>query len=262
VSTLSLLGLKATWSIKNLLGEPTEVTVNRPYQLLSKTLLSQPISTAFPVQAFIQMVTHIKLLQKNHTFLVGACFEPNESKTATIISSMGGMGKTSLVFKTLKEIGGKFLSDDMMIINKDGTIYSYPKPVRTRHISIPPVHLETYVQPATLLGTNSQIKKTSKVGNLVLLERAAKTELITLTQKDALNKLLMVNRKLLPFYMERSIIAYSYMDSSFNIENFINLETDILQNFLADANWYVMKSRPGDIGPSTKLLRGLANDNL
>jgi hypothetical protein len=262
VSTFSLLGMKATWSVKKLLGKPTEVTVNRLYQILSKTLLTQAISTAFPDQAFIQMITHIKLLQKNHTFLVGACFEPNGSNTATIISSMGGMGKTSLVFKTLEEIGGKFFSDDMVIISKNGKIYSYPKPVRTRHVSIPPFDLETYVQPATLLGPNIQMKKTSRVGNLVLLERSDKTELNPLSPEDALNKLLLINRKLLPYYMERSIIAYSYMNTSFSIGALMNLETDILQNFLKDANCYVMKSRPGDVRSSIKLLRGLTNDSL
>jgi hypothetical protein len=207
------------------------------------------------------MITHVKLLQKNHTFLVGACFEPNNNK-AIIISSMGEMGKTSLVFKMMKEKGNKFLSDDMVIISDNGQVYSYPKPIRIRQVSIPPMHIEKYASPRVLLGSKDQMKEQSKIGNIVLLERGSETELKQLSLDDALNKIILINRKLLPYHMERSLIAYSYMDTSFSISKLMESETAIIRKFLNDATFYSVKSRFGDIDSSSKILRGIADGNL
>jgi hypothetical protein len=261
-STVNLLGLKAFWSIKKLNGKPTVIVVDRYYRLLSKTLLTQPISTAFPDLAFTQMITHVKLLQKKHTFLVGACFESADSKESTLISSMGGMGKTSLVFKLMEQEGNKYLSDDMTIVGDEGKVYAYPKPVRIRQVSIPPMHLEKYAAPATLLGSSNRIKNTSKIGNIVLLERALKTEVKTVSLDDALHKLLLINRKLLPYNMERAIVAYSYMDTSFSILDLMETESKILEHSLKDANCYILCSKYGDVQLCARLLGDIANGDI
>jgi hypothetical protein len=207
------------------------------------------------------MITHLKLIQKNLTFLVGACFAPDDSG-ATVISSMGGMGKTSLVFKILKETGGKFLSDDMVIVNEAGQLFAYPKPVRTRHVSIPPLDLETYRQPEILLGSRDKIKETSKIRNVVFLERTSQAGLESISVDEALNKLILINRKLLPYHMERSLITYSYMDSAMSINNFLAREVEILKGFIENANCYIIKSCSGDMTSGLKLLRGIAYGNL
>ena len=256
VSTLSISKLKATWSLKNLLNKPTEVYLNRAYRILSKTILTNPISTVFPDNAYIQMIMHVKLLYKNHTFLVGACFEPRNGDSAILISSMGGMGKTITLLEVFKEIGSRYLSDDIVIINKDGTVFSYPKPVRLRRINVSPIALETYIPPEKVIGS-TPIARKSQIGTIGLLERGNKNEVQKLGQEEATNKLLAITRKLLPYYMERSLLAYSYMDSSFNLDDLRRTETEIIRKFLNHANIYTLKCSFNNPESYKRLLKDL-----
>ncbi len=261
VSSISISKLKATWSIRNVLERPTEVYLNRTYRLLSKTLLTNPISTAFPDHAYIQMIMHVKLLYKNHTFLVGACFEPSEGTSAILISSMGGMGKTLTLLELLKEIKSSYLSDDMVIVNKDGTVFSYPKPIRLRRINISPLALETYVPPAQVIGS-TPIARRSQIGTICLLEHGIKNEIQKLDREEALTKLLAITRKLLPYYMERTLLAYSYMDSSFNLDDLRRTETEIIRQFLSHANIYTLKSSSSNPSSYVKLLKDLQHEYM
>lgn len=261
VSSISLFGLKATWSLRNLLERPTEVYINRTYRTLSKTILTMPISTAFPDNSYIQMIMHVKLLYKNHAFLVGACFEPNDRTTAILISSMGGMGKTTTLLKALKEMSGRYLSDDMVIIDKDGTIYSYPKPIRFRRINVPLFAFETYMPPAQAIGS-TPIASSSQIGTICLLERGVENKVQQLDRKEAQNKLLAITRKLLPYYMERTLLAYSYMDSSFNLDNLMQTETKIISQFLSHANIYTLTCNSKKSSSYVRLLKDLINEQL
>lgn len=257
VSTVNLLGLKAKLSMRKLLDGPTEVYVDQRYRLLSKTLLKMPISTAFPYHAFIQMIIQLKLLITGHTFLIGGCFEPSNN-SALIISSMGGMGKTSTVFETLKKMGGRYLSDDMVIIDKNGQVYSYPKPIRIRKLSIPPMSLETYVPPTQILDRKNRIKKASNIKTICLLEHKGRNEIKPIDHKEALRKILLITRKLLPYYTERTILAYSYMNKSFTLYNLMKTESDIISQFIEHADCYSLSS--GSLESTVDLIRSLTNE--
>lgn len=262
VSTISLLAFKATWAVKRLLGKPTEVYISPTYRMLSKTLLKMPISTVFPDHAFIQMIMHIKLLYNAHTFLVGACFEPNDTTPAIIISSMGDIGKTSTIFQALKEIGGKYLSDDMIIVNKEGTVFSYPKPIRIRRINVPLVALERYVDPIQIVGSKERIKRESKAGTLCFLEHATENEVKPLDREDALAKVLAINRKLLPYFMERTLLAYSYMNPQFSLSKIMQKEAEILRQLLKHVDCYVLKCSLKNPKGYVELLRNLINEHI
>jgi hypothetical protein len=253
-SKINLLGFRGMLTLKNLTGKPTEATVNNNYSFLSKTLLKVPMSTAFPDKAFAQMILHIKLLLKNHTFIVASCFQPKNQDKATLISSIGGMGKTSAIFQALNTFGGKYLADDMVIINGNGTIYAYPKPVRLRHITSA-ISLETYRNPAQILGSRDLVANSSPVGNLLLLERGNQNKITPLDSNEASKKILVITRKLLPYYMERTILAYSYMNSSFNLSNFLDTESQLQSSFLEHAKCYTLTSKIGSPNSIIKLMK-------
>jgi len=260
VSSVRIFGVTISWSLKQLWETPTEIALSREYEILSKTLLKMPISTVFPIQAYVQHVLHLKLLSKNHTFLVGGCFEPNDNSPAIIISSMGEMGKTTTTLKALREVGGKYLGDDMTIINKDGTIYAYPKPLRSRRFNTPLISVESHVPPIQVLGSQAMIKKVSKVGAVCLLERGKRDEVKLINREEALGKLLAISRKLLPYHMERTVLAYLYMDNSQNLSEVMQKETRVLRNFLKHADCYVLTCRHKDPTYYIKSLRAIADE--
>jgi hypothetical protein len=258
ISKINILGLKAFFSIQNLSQTPTKVYISPEYRLLSKTLLTMPISTVFPDQAFIQMIIHIKLLKKGYTFLIGSCLELADSDSAILISSMGGMGKTLTLLKLLEE-GGKYISDDMVIINSKGQVYSYPKPIRIRQIK-GTISLESYKTPTQILGPKIKMKDTSNIGIICFLERGTKNEIETLEKSEAKRKILIITRKLLPYYMERTILAYSYMNSSFDVYELMFTESKIIEKFVENCKCCIVRSQSGNPKSYVNLIRGVIND--
>jgi len=260
ISKVKILGIPVAWSLKNLWRKPIEVIVSKNYEILSKTLLKMPISTTFPIHAYIQHILHIGLLRKDHTFLVGGCVEASNKDFAIVLSSMGGMGKSTITLKILKEAKGKFLGDDMIIVNRLGTIYAYPKPIRWRRLIISPLSIESYLSPLKVLKSRAQIKEKSKVGAVCLLERGSRNELKSIEPEEAITKLLIIVRKALPYYMERTILAYSYMDNSLSLYKIMQKETEILQSFLAHANCYILKYKDRDIAWCVRSLIRIADE--
>ncbi len=68
---------------------------------------------------FIQHV----LLRKNATFVHSSAVSFNDK--GLLFPAWGGVGKTSLVLKFLKE-GAEFISDELTIVKGDGTMLAYP----------------------------------------------------------------------------------------------------------------------------------------
>jgi hypothetical protein len=256
VSTLNVLGLEASWGIQNLIGKPTRVFADRTYRLLSKHLLAQPISTVFPAHAFIQMVVHIKLMQTGHTFVVGGCV--HHPGGATVISSMGGMGKTTLIEHLVARGDCVFMSDDMVIVDPKGSIFAYPKRIRRRGPGLGPLRIERYVAPEKSIAKGNGIQDRSMARDVVLLERGNRTQLSGVSKEEALRKILAINRKLLPYHMERSVLAYSYMSSSFDLGEIMQREKGIIASFLEHAGTcQVLTARPSDLQRTMKLLRDI-----
>ncbi len=253
-SKINILGLKGMLTIKNLIGTLTEATINGRYPFLGKTLLKVPVSTAFPDKAFAQMLLHVKLLLKNRTFMVASGFKPANQNSATLVSSMGGMGKTSAIFNALETIGGKYLGDDMVIVDAKGTVYAYPKPVRIRRFSSI-FSLESYKHPEQILRSKDAIAESCPIGNVLLLERGATDKITSIGSTDASRKLLVITRKLLPYYMERTILAYSYMDTSFDLSKLLIDESVLQSKFLEHAECYVLTSKIGNPKSVIKLMK-------
>lgn len=240
LSDAKFFGFKPSWSLKNLWGTGTCVAFNRTYPALSKTFLSVPVSTVFPIHAYIQHILHIKLLLKEYTFLVGGCFQMSEPNLGIVVSSMGEMGKTTTVLSALKSKSNIFLGDDMVIIGDDGTIYSYPKPIRRRTF-FGPFCRETFSPPDEILGSRSRIGEKTKVSLMCLLERGLQNEATPITSDEASRKLLVIVRKLLPYYLERTILAYAYTDNSVNLYDIMEEERRIITSFLEKANCFVLR---------------------
>jgi hypothetical protein len=254
-STFSIFRATVNWNLKRLSGKPTEISFDRSYRLFSK-ILKFPISSVFTTEAYIKFILHLKLILKNHTFLIGGCFKPDKSNGAIILSAMGTMGKTRTTLDMFKKIGGKYLSDDTVIVNRKGQVLSYPSPIRLRKFNFAMLYTEAYVSPQQMFDSTSIEKEPSDVEAIYLLERGDKDEIISIEPEEALIKLLAISRKLLPYYMERTILAYSYMNPSFDLYEIMHKEEKILADFLKQKECYTLRCKYDDPSRYTKLIEG------
>lgn len=74
----------------------------------------------------LETIILIKLIQKGSTFIQSGCLS-YLGKYAVLISGLPDLGKTSTVLSLLDGKKFRFMSDDLTIIKKDGSAYSYPR---------------------------------------------------------------------------------------------------------------------------------------
>ena len=243
ISVVNILGVQGILYLKEYENK-TEIMIDSNYRLFSKTILINPISTVFPDSAIVQMIQHIRLLLKNMTFLVGGCVHFREKDKTLFVSSMGGMGKTSLVLNMMKRKDTLYLSDDMAIINEKGNVFSYPKKIRMRGMNIPPFSIEKYIDPAEKYKT--KIMDVKKINSLCFLEKGQEDLIIPINDTNSFQKMMAINRKLLPYYMERTLIAHSYMNDGIDIYNLMRREEKIIHKFMEHTPCYILRCKDND----------------
>jgi putative flippase GtrA len=79
------------------------------------------------VEALLRFV----LVSRGYMLLHSACLDIDGR--GVMLSALTDTGKTGTVLRLLREGGGRFLSDDMTIIDANGVALSYPKPLTISH---------------------------------------------------------------------------------------------------------------------------------
>jgi len=103
------------------LGPRIEVTVG---PLLAR---SPHVAYTNIIEALIRFV----LASRGKMLLHSACVELNGK--GVMLSARTDTGKTGTILRLLREQGGRFLSDDMTIIDADGKAIAFPKPLTISH---------------------------------------------------------------------------------------------------------------------------------
>lgn len=105
---------ETTLEIRNLTGDTT-ITVTDGFDRFGD------------VDVLFNTIYFLKLIQKGYTFVHAGCV--SRDGDATLVSGMRDTGKTST---TLSQFDGEdvmLMSDDMVVLSPDGTVYSYPREV-------------------------------------------------------------------------------------------------------------------------------------
>lgn len=75
----------------------------------------------------IEPLLRFVMVSRGRMLLHSACVELNG--TGVMMSALTDTGKTGTVLRLLREHGGKFLSDDMTVIDAEGNAWCFPKPL-------------------------------------------------------------------------------------------------------------------------------------
>lgn len=86
------------------------------------------------VEALLRFV----LVSRGYMLLHSACIEIGGR--GVMLSALTDTGKTGTVLRLLRDGGGRFLSDDMTILDPNGIALSYPKPLTISHHTLRAVH--------------------------------------------------------------------------------------------------------------------------
>jgi dolichol-phosphate mannosyltransferase len=79
----------------------------------------------------IEALLRFVLVSRGYMLLHSACLDIGGR--GIMLSALTDTGKTGTVLRLLREGGGRFLSDDMTILDPSGTALSYPKPLTISH---------------------------------------------------------------------------------------------------------------------------------
>jgi len=79
-----------------------------------------------PCHEWFSWGIQLALLHNNVTFVHGVAFE--KENMAVLIAAKGGVGKTAIAEYFVRELGWELLGDDLVIVDRAGSCYSFPKP--------------------------------------------------------------------------------------------------------------------------------------
>ncbi|HEU5356639.1 MAG TPA: glycosyltransferase [Actinocrinis sp.] len=75
----------------------------------------------------LEALLRFVMVSRGRMLLHSACVELDG--VGVMLSALTDTGKTGTILRLLREHGGRFLSDDMTVIDPDGTAYCFPKPL-------------------------------------------------------------------------------------------------------------------------------------
>ena len=107
------------------LGANFRIELDDPIRIEVGPLLARSPHVVYTniVEALLRFV----MVSRGKMLLHSACVELNG--VGVMLSALTDTGKTATILRLLREHGGRFLSDDMTIVDADGTARCFPKPL-------------------------------------------------------------------------------------------------------------------------------------
>jgi dolichol-phosphate mannosyltransferase len=98
-------------------GDRTDVTVSRAVSWSPHVLYAN----------VVEPLLRWQLVRRGYVLAHAACLEMDG--VGVLVTARTDTGKTTTCLKSIRAHGSRFLSDDMVILKRDGTALSYPKPL-------------------------------------------------------------------------------------------------------------------------------------
>lgn len=232
-------GIRIAWSLKDLEGKTTEVKISKGYHIWSK-LIGIPVGGILPLEIYLKVILHLKLLSKGYAFIIAGCVIPSNSDSAILVAAPNAMGKTSVVMEFVRRQKAKLVADDTVIVDSSrNMVLSYPQPVRIRARlncdSLP--LMRKYVAPETMFNMDYL----ARADTLFFLERAVDNAVEEMSYEAATARLTAINRKILSYQSENTIIWYTGSNPSFGLASLADREWHILSEFLRGKKFFVIR---------------------
>ncbi len=239
ISRLSVLGVDVCWGIKDLFGKTTTLYYNRPFYLLTKKLLTLPVSFYQPLFLLIRNLIQVKLMQKGASFIIGSAV--NRGDGGSIFTGTTGSGKTTTMLACMEDAESTFVTNDLMIVSGK-KVFGFPSDILYRKFSIGILSRHELIRPEQIFGNRltSEIKGDCSI---YFLERGQTSKISRIDFEDGINKLIYISNRIHPYFAERTLSAFSYLYDKFSILSTQGLLKDILMSNLIGAKFFILTSK-------------------
>ena len=185
-----------------------ELYLDKSYIFFSKYILKIPISSLFPLEHLIKLITQVQLLKKGYSFFISA-----------------GLG---------------FLGDDTLIT--DGlNVFSYPRDIRIRKKGTPFLSINQNIAPGKYFGKNYLKKEKGNPIALFFIEHGDLDESKPITKEEATKKAVAINDKILMLKTERLILASHYC-GYIDLTKLFNKQDELIVKLMEDLNLFAINS--------------------
>jgi len=197
----------------------TKIKIEKKFAMLFKLQIGR-LSNLYTV---LDAVVGLKLLMKGYCLLHASCLDINGK--GHLFIGFSDSGKTYTVMKHLKK--GKYVSDDVVIVNSSGKILGIQSPICKTRIPILPMYFRSLVTSNPLL--RGKVADFTYARKLFFLDNST---IRKIDKEEALRRMLCVNHENFYYYSEPLIHAYEYFNPDFSLHTLMRIEEAILRRFV------------------------------
>jgi hypothetical protein len=247
------LGLSAKLHCKNLMTDP-QIHVNTTYY----KLIRFKIDNTFPPG--VHLADTLSLLLLNNNYIPLHCAAISSNNEGIVLAAPPDTGKSITTMLAVKR-GYGFLSEDIAIAD-DRYIYSNPqtttfyhtpgvnvnhsfrqKLIRFIDTNMPVLSYFVTPQAARIYDIMKDIKIELRVPiKYIFILNRGKDSLEELDSKDALRRILTINRNEFSYHKNTLLFAYSYFNRSLNINALMQIEEKLIENMTSKVKSYLVQS--------------------
>ena len=239
VSVVNICGLACYWEISNLSGNQTVLQFNHNYFFLFKHVFLFPLSSIYQFNILIKMIMQLKLLSKNYTFLIGGVAALSDK--GVVFTGVPGTGKTTTTLNFLNYFSNaKYISDDAFILG-NGKLHSFPSPIRIRKFNSNLRFFKKFIDPRQRYKERLQSVFRGTY-DIYFLEKSNTQYIKKISTDEGINKICSINNRVFPYFSERILASFSYIDSGVSFMNMQKKQIDILKENLNNSNFYILCS--------------------
>ncbi|MCX6744393.1 MAG: hypothetical protein NTX82_02620 [Candidatus Parcubacteria bacterium] len=221
-------------------GEQIALQFSPSFYQLSRIILKMPIASLFPLEHFVKLITQILLLKKKYSFIIAAGLM-TKSHQSILLSSFGGIGKTTTCLKLFDSAADYSLLGDDTLITDGQKIWSYPKNFRLRKLGNVFFSLEKNISPEQQF-PGKKIGGVAWPKYLFLLEKGPANTVQPITAAQASVKFLAIQNKILNLYAERIILASSHQNL-LDLPLLMERQKQIVEQLVTQTHNFIVQAR-------------------
>jgi hypothetical protein len=237
--------------LKNLLNG-TQLLVNGDYYKLVKLR----VDNVYPPGVHLADILSVNLLERKYTPL--HCAAISSANEGTLLVAPPDTGKTVTTLLALKR-GFSYMAEDIAVVDREN-VYANPytstflhndeligynkinKSLFSLYRKIPFLH--DYLRPrgsVHALLRNFKIEEKAPIENIFILDRG-RTSIEELASKEAIRRIMIINRNEFSYYKNPLLFAYSYFNPELNINKLMEVEEELVHTIVDRAHCFLLKS--------------------
>ena len=245
------MGIKLKMLVKNLLSDP-KLTVNDAYFKFVRLR----IGSVFPPGVHLADILVINLLERMYTPV--HCAAISLQQDGILLFAPPDTGKTLTTFLALKR-GYSYLAEDIAFVDQNH-IYANPYTSSFLHneklvssninyrffyllkkIPLLSAYARTPQTSISNMINNVRVQEKARIKKIFILERG-ETGIAKVDPKDAMRKIMLINRNEFTYYRNSLLFAYSYFNPSLNLDKLMKMEASLISSIVEKIGCSILRA--------------------